>query len=129
MKMIRNIYIRNILDLLVQGHENERELKSQIELIEDIEYSHTGAGLIVTFRATKSTQNFRINSIAIINGVQIKSTEIEIGAEANLFLDNGIISYLEIHSFSSSYPKEPLSNYILTQAWLPEGGKKITYPE
>lgn len=126
--MIKSTFIYNILSLLIEGHECETYLQKQLDFLIDSDYSYTGSGLIVTFTHDKAINNSKVNSDYVLNGVKITSTELELGAQTNLFFNEGIMSYLEIFSNSSFYPEKFLSNYELSQEWLPNGGKKILFP-
>lgn len=126
--MVKSKYISDILLLLIDGFKYEPILKKQIELLNDSEYSYTDAGLIVTFSHDDAINNYKIDFDKILNGVKIASPELELGAQTSLFFDKGLISYLEIFSNSSFYPKNSLQSYRLSQEWLPGGGKVIEYP-
>lgn len=120
--MIKSRYIEDILILLIGGQEFEVNLKIQLELIVDLEYTYTGSGLIVTFMNDPKIEKYRINFDQVLNGVKITSSELDLGAQASLFFNNGTISYLEIFSNSSVYPMRMLKDYRLSQEWLPQGG-------
>ena len=55
----------------------------------------------------------------------IKSSELEIGADCTLFFKDGLISYLEIWSYSGNYPKKELIDYELTQQWKGSPKRKV----
>jgi hypothetical protein len=126
--MINSLYIQDILLLLIDGHKDEFNLKHQIQLLNDNEYTYTGAGLIVSFNYSNSIDKYKIDIDEILNGVSIESSELECGAYANLFFDNGMISYLEIFSNSATYPEKMFNDYVLSQDWLPNSGRKIIFP-
>lgn len=123
--MINSIYINNILSLLVDGHPEEGNLRNQIELLIDKEYTYTGAGLIVSFDYSFNIREYQVCFAGILNGVKIMAPELELGAQSNLFFQEGIILYLELVSNSGFYPGYELSKYKLSQEWLSIGGKEI----
>lgn len=122
--MIQSKYIADILDLLLDGNDLERKARFQIEFLTDSDYTYTGVGLFVGFSHAEGIEQHRLDTNkAIINGVEIKSSEFEIGAEAMIVINNGLIDYLEIWSYSGEYPKKDLTNYTLTQNWSGSPGR------
>lgn len=113
--MINSPYIQNILLLLIKGNEHEAALKKQIDLLTDDQYTYTGAGLFVDFVYDEAAAEHKVNIEEIVNGVLIESPELELGANASLFLENGIIAFLEIISRSSDYPEKTLDKYTLSR--------------
>ena len=82
------------------------------------EYEYTGTGLFVHFERQKEIEAFKIINDKILNGLFIKSIELELGAEAILFVKRGIIDYLEIWSHSGNYPKFEITKYELIDGWI-----------
>lgn len=128
--MIDSGYIKNILLLLAEGHEEENNLLKQIGLLTDAEYTYTGAGLFVGFACDEGIEAYRVmnSDDTILSGVLVESPELQLGANAQLFFDKGIILYLELFARDAEYPKKPLDRYELSQEWLPGGGRKIRFP-
>jgi hypothetical protein len=125
--MISSKYILNILELLLDGDEAGKALRSQINFLTDVEYEYTGVGLYVTFQSTDGIENWKYKEDKIIlDGVSITSTELGIGASATVFVSNGVIDYLEIWSYDGEYPKRELSNYTLKQEGDFGTGREIT---
>jgi len=60
-----------------------------------------------------------------LNGVEIESSELELGAEAMVIIKNGLIDYLEIWSYNGEYPEKELTSYTLTQQWIGSPGRQI----
>lgn len=124
--MIQSKYIADILDLLLDGDDLNRKTRLQIDFLTDVDYNYTGAGLFVSFSHAEGIEKYRLaTDQAIINGVEIKSTELESGAEAVISINNGLIDHLEIWSYSGEYPKKDLSSYTLTQNWKGSPGRLI----
>lgn len=116
--MIKSKYILDILDLLLDGDDLGRSARLQIDFLTEENYNYTGVGLFVIFDHASGIEQYRIKTEnAVINGVEIKSAALEIGAEAMVSINNGLIDHLEIWSYSGNYPAKELSNYTLTQAW------------
>lgn len=116
--MINSKFILDILDLLLDGDNDGFMLRHQLDDLTDDNYNYTGSGLFVTFSHNDNILAKRIHSDdLLLNGILIKSSELEIGAECSIFISNGIIDYLEIWSHSGNYPKRELKDYVLTQNW------------
>lgn len=89
-------------------------------------YEYTHMGLFVGFTHDTGIEDYRANSDKLIlNGVVIRSKEIELEAEAILHFNNGLADYLEIWSHSGEYPKEEIEEYTITQEWTGSAGRKI----
>jgi hypothetical protein len=125
--MIKSKFIIDILDLLLDGDNDGLMIREQLDYITDETYKYTGSGLFVTFSHSDSISTKRIKKDnLVLNGVLIKSSELEIGADATVFITNGIIDYLEIWSQSGDYPKRELMDYVLTQVWEDSPKGQIT---
>ncbi|GAB4045016.1 hypothetical protein GCM10028774_66100 [Spirosoma jeollabukense] len=53
----------------------------------------------------------------ILNGIQVKSSVFENGADATLWITNGIISSLGILALGGDYPTTEITNYELVKVW------------
>jgi hypothetical protein len=125
--MIKSKFILEILDLLLDGENDGLMIRRQLDCLTDENYNYTGSGLFVTFLHNDNNSTKRIQKDnLVLNGVLIKSSELEIGADATIFITNGIIDYLEIWSQSGDYPKRELADYILTQVWEDSPKRQIT---
>ncbi len=124
--MIKSKFISDILDLLLDGDALGQNARPQMKFLTDKEYNYTGVGLFVNFGHSDGIEQFRLRTDKIrINGVEIKSSEFDIGAEAMVEITNGLIDYLEIWSYSGEYPKKELTSYTLTQGWTGAPGREI----
>jgi hypothetical protein len=125
--MIKSKFIIDILDLLLDGDNDGLMIRQQLDYITDENYNYTGSGLFVKFSHSDSISTKRIQKDnLVLNGVLIKSSELEIGADAKVFITNGSIDYLEIWSQSGDYPKKELMDYILTQVWEGSTKRQVT---
>ncbi len=116
--MIKSKFIIDILDLLLDGDDDGLKLRHQLDYLTDENYNYTGTGLFVTFSHNDNISKKRIQKDKfVLNGLLIKSSDLEIGADATIFITNGIIDYLEIWSQSGNYPMSELTDYVLTQDW------------
>lgn len=102
-------------------------IRSQLDFLTDENYNYKGSGLFVSFSHNDNITAKRIQKDnLVLYGVLIKSSELEIGADATVFVTNGIIDYLEIWSQSGDYPKRELTDYVLTQVWEDSPKRQIT---
>ena len=116
--MIRSIYISDILDLLLDVDDLGQQARFQIDFLTEKNYDYTGVGFFLSFEHSKGIEQYRLTTDkTVINGVEIKSTEFDIGAEAMVFITDGLIDYLEVWSYSGQYPTRELTNYTLSQGW------------
>jgi len=123
--MIRSKLVADILNLLLDG--DGLILQDQVQFLTDIEYNYTGVGLIVQFSHSSSIHNFKlVGGANIFDGVEIKSSDLLIGAGATLIIKEGIIDYLDIWSFDGKYPRKELTEYALTQKWDGSPRRQIT---
>lgn len=116
--MLKSKFISDILDLILDGDEAGIKAKSQIQFISESDYEYTVAGVFVGFQHENGIEKYRCEkNDLILDGVEIKSPELEIGANCTLFFSDGIIDNLEIWSYGGDYPKSDLTKYELTQVW------------
>ena len=124
--MISSKYISDILDLLLDGDDLGTSARSQIDYLADERYEYTGVGAFVSFKQLPGIEKHRLTTDRVIlNGLEIESTLLEIGAEASVFIDGGLIEYLEIWSYSGEYPSRELTDYTLKQSWTNGEGREI----
>ncbi len=117
--MIKSAFIHDILMSLLDGDDYYKAIRPQINFISDDSYEFTGVGVFVSFIYIDEIFKHKIKDENIIlTGVEIKSSELEIGATATLFFKDGIIDYLEIWSYCGEYPERELADYTLVQQWL-----------
>ncbi|NII27033.1 hypothetical protein HB364_18225 [Pseudoflavitalea sp. X16] len=124
--MITSTYIKDILTLLLDGDNEGLAAKPQLEFIVDAEYQYTGGGLFVSFSYKDGIEAYSIDKKdLILNGVKIETSQYPIEADASLFFNDGLISYLEIWCYLGDYPDKDLKQYTLTQIWKDSPGKQI----
>jgi hypothetical protein len=124
--MISSKFILDILDLLLDGDEEGKALRPQVDYLTDAKYDYTGVGVFVTFHTSKGIENFKYAEEGVIlDGVSITSTELGIGASAIVFINKGFIDYLELWSYDGEYPLRELSNYTIKQEGSFGTGREI----
>jgi len=124
--MIQSIYIKNILDLLLDSDEIGKSIRPQIDHLVDNNYNYTDNGVFVTFAYDDKINLLKQdNDDLVIDGVKITNIDETLEARAILFLKNGLIDYLEIWAITDNYPKSNLNNYVLTQDWTNSTNRRI----
>lgn len=116
--MIDSKYIKDILEKIIETESNQDLLNSQLDYLKIKDYEYTWTGLFVHFEKQKGIETFKGIDKKVLNGLIIKSQELELDAEAILFINGGIIDYLEIWSHSGNYPKHEIKEYELIQGWI-----------
>jgi hypothetical protein len=125
--MINSEYLSNILSLLIDDIKYGQLLSEQLRLLTESDYEYTGSGVFVGFLKDERIREWRLDvDNLVLNGVLIRSKELQgPGAEAQLHIRDGVISYLEIWSFAGPYPGKDLESYALVQGWEGSNGKQI----
>jgi len=136
--MIKSRFIRDILDLTLDGFESEELARKQIPFLSEGETEYTGVGLFIDFIIGEGAECYRIptdkatsldidgNTILPLYGAEIRNDELNISADTILHFKNGIIGCLEIWNHNGeNYPKEEPDNYELIQNWLDAKGRTI----
>lgn len=123
--MVKSQFILDILTLLLDG-EDSKFLIPQLDYISDSDYNYTnGGGCFITFSYSDDIIKYKLKDNLVLNGITIESPELEAGADATLFMKDGIIDYLEIWSFDGKYPNTELKTYKLSQVWQDSAKKTI----
>ncbi len=124
--MLKSKFIADILELLLDGDNYGIKTRLQIDFITESDYEYTGNGVFIGFEHTNGIEKYRFEKDdLIIDGVEIKSSELEIGENCTLFFSNGIIDNLEIWNYAGTYPNTELKDYELTQTWENSPKRKI----
>ena len=117
--MIQSALILDILNLLLDGEDVDGQAKMQIETLTESDLNYTGSGLFVSFAHDEQSYKFRLDEESLVlTGVEIKSPDLAIGADATIFFKDGLIDHLEIWSHDGNYPEKELTDYSLKQTWL-----------
>ena len=125
--MIESTFISNILQLLIEGNDYEARLKSQLSFLTESSREYTGIGAFVNFDHVDGIIRFKTEQDdLILDGVKITARELNMDANASLFLKDGIISYLEIWCCFGEYPHMDLTQYTLQQVWENSPNRTIT---
>ncbi|KGO84564.1 hypothetical protein [Flavobacterium suncheonense] len=137
--MIKSQLLLDILDLIFDGLENEKNLRCQIPFLKENNQEHTGIGLFINLDADKNINDYKIptinnsnknvdgNPIERIDGLELINESQNILADISVHLTNGIIDCVEIwNKNGENYPKNEPNKYQLIQNWIvPEKRKTI----
>jgi hypothetical protein len=116
--MIRSQFIRDIISLLLDGDDEYILIRKQADWITEENFKYTGHGVFVHFKLEEQALKYRLDMKDFwLNGVLIKSDEIDIAAEAIIDVSKGLINYLEIWSYGEMYPRKDPDHYVLEQQW------------
>jgi len=95
---------KDILQMVLETNHSE-ELTEQLAAVEVKEREHTGVGLYVYFKFPENKKLKSIPDVTRYDGPLIKSSELPNDAGCIVWLEKGILDFLEIYSYSDSYPK------------------------
>jgi len=112
--MLQSKFISDIVHLLVDINDHYLSAKKQIDFLTEAKYEYSGTGLFVTFSHEQGIDNYKCAGDSfLLDGVDIKSTELSADGDAILFFKNGLIDLLEIWSYDGYYPRAELKDYTL----------------
>ena len=136
--MIKSQLLLDILDLIFDGLENEKNLRCQIPFLKESSQEHTGIGLFINLDADKNINEYKIstinqlnkdvdgNPIERIDGLELINESENILADISVHLTNGIIDCVEIwNKNGENYPENELNKYQLIQNWIVPEKRKI----
>ena len=102
---------------MLNGKEYE-VLKNQAYYIKEENYEYTDSGVFISFEHEQTSLKYRTTDKHLRLGeVLIKSDEIDIEAESDVVIRDGLISYIEICSFGDFYPQKDPDNYVFETQW------------
>ena len=93
--MIQSGLILDILNLLLDGDDVDEQARMQVETLTESDYHYTSSGLFVSFSHDEEIYKLRLtHESLVLNGVEIKSPDLAIGADATVFFKDGLIDHL-----------------------------------
>lgn len=100
-------------------------VSQQVDYITEDHFEYTGSGVFVYFKMEEEGKKYRAHlEHNRLNGVLVKSEEMDIGAEATISLSDGLIDFLEIWNYGDVYPSGEPVHYTLEQAWKKDESRK-----
>ena len=107
---------RQVLLCIINGNSEETSLEGQIESAGVVSREYSGAGSFINICVSNSHPRLRTskNRIEQATQVHLEHPELEAGAGAILWLEDGLISQLELYSYSSIWPADEANFTVAT---------------
>ena len=135
--MINSQYILDIFDIAFDDHSESELLRNQVPFLTMTDIDHTGVGAFVHFSSDNQIQQFKLdtsnatsfdnegNPTSVVDGIEIKNSELSILADAIIHLKNGIIDHLEIwNKCGKDYVQTGPEHYQLDQMWRDKNNRR-----
>jgi hypothetical protein len=121
--MIESTLTLDIITATLQGEKYEEQITKQLEHLEEVEYEHTGSGLLIFIEYRKAAKEFWLTDAQLQELFGESSTELSkvelvneaqnIQAETIVHFTNGMIDRVEIWNQLGDYPEEDLETWKL----------------
>lgn len=131
--MLTSRYLLDILDLALDDHPAGSLLRQQVTHLTLLRTEHTGMGAFFYVKADRPIPHLAIpddttgTSTEMLDGVEIRSVELSLLADATIHVQDGLIHHVEIWNKSGTdYPRTDPKHYELHQTWRgPHAGRTI----
>lgn len=110
--MIFSKFQRDIIEHLVSCLPDKNYLLEQIDFLKLEGLEHNGKEVLYRYKTAYIPEKQNGENI-ILDGLEILSSELNSSASAAVFLQNGLICFLQIFSHSGEFPVKELTNYTL----------------
>jgi hypothetical protein len=124
--MIESKLTLEIITKTLQGEKYEEQITKQLEHLEEVEYEHTGSGLLIFIEYRKAAKEFWLTDAQLyevfgespteLSKVELSNKELNILAETSVHFRNGIIERVEIWNTLGDYPEEDLVTWELKES-------------
>nr|WP_294859721.1 hypothetical protein [uncultured Fluviicola sp.] len=121
--MIESKLTLDIITSTLQGEKYEEQITRQLEHLEEVEYEHTGSGLLIFIEYRKAAKEFWLTDAQLhelfgestpeLSKVELINDELKIQADTSIHFTNGLIDYVEIWNNLGDYPEEDLVSWQL----------------
>jgi hypothetical protein len=121
--MIESKLTLEIITKTLQGETYEEQITKQLEHLEEVEYEHTGSGLLIFIEYRKAAKEFWLTdkqlyevfgeSEPVLSKFELLNEELNIRAETSVHFKNGLIERVEIWNTSDDYPEDDLETWEL----------------
>lgn len=121
--MIESKLTLDIITATLQGEKYEEQITRQLEHLEEVEYEHTGSGLLIFIEYRKAAKEFWLTDAQLhetfgesnpeLSKVELINDELKIQAETSVHFTNGIIDRVEIWNKPGDYPEDDLETWEL----------------
>jgi hypothetical protein len=123
--MIESRLILNIVDESLFGEKYEEQMRKQLNFLTEIEYEHTGSGLLVFFEADAKISKCRLNDSQLMDifgendheltKFELINHDLKIQADVTVHFSNGTLDRVEIWNKLGDYPEDDLGSWELIQ--------------
>jgi len=123
--MLTSRYLLDILDLAFDDHPAGSLLRQQVAHLTLLRTEHTGIGAFFYVEADRPIPHLAIPgdttgaSTEMLEGVEIRASELSLLADATIHVQDGLIHHVEIwNKVGTDYPRTDPEHYALHQMWL-----------
>lgn len=119
--MIESKLTLEIIAATLQGEKYEEQITKQLEHLEEVEYEHTGSGLLIFIEYRKAAKEFWLTDAQLyevfdgsdteLSNCELINDELKIQAETSVHFTNGMIDRVEIWNKLGDYPEEDLETW------------------
>ncbi len=123
--MIESKLTLDIITATLQGEKYEEQITKQLEHLEEVEYEHTGSGLLIFIEYRKAAKEFWLTDAQLyevfgestpeLSKVELLNDELKIQAETIVHFTNGMIDRVEIWNQLGDYPEDDLKTWTLNR--------------
>lgn len=124
--MIESKLTLDIITTTLQGEKYEEQITRQLEHLEEVEYEHTGSGLLIYIEYRKAAKEFWLTDEQLyelfgesdheLSKVELCNDELNIRAETIVHFTNGMIDRVEIWNQLGDYPEDDLETWRLVKS-------------
>lgn len=121
--MIESRLTLDIITETLKGEKYEEQITRQLEHLEEVEYEHTGSGLLIFIEYRKAAKEFWLTDKQLYElfgesdhelcKVELVNEALNIRAETSVHFKNGLIERVEIWNHEGDYPEEDLEKWEL----------------
>lgn len=123
--MIESKLTLDIITSTLKGEKYEDQITKQLEHLEEVEYEHTGSGLLIFIEYRKAAKEFWLTdaqlvevfgeSEPVLSKFELINEDLNIQAETSVHFKNGLIERVEIWNNSDDYPEDDLETWTLRE--------------
>ncbi|WP_343748633.1 hypothetical protein [Fluviicola sp.] len=123
--MIESKLTLDIITETLKGGKFEEQITRQLEHLEEVEYEHTGSGLLIFIEYRKAAKEFWLTDAQLhelfgesepeLSNIELFNEELNIHAETIVHFTNGMIDRVEIWNQSGDYPEDDLKTWRLAK--------------